>query len=230
MGVPMKKIIIATILCGAVITFFIYKFFYHEPFIIVSFGDEIAMGETAYQVQGYSFNDYIRDFYEESKKIEEYITEFQNKEETTETFLTKLTTNYTLESTNTSIQQAIASSKITTLSLGMYELNKKNLKSKDYEKYINNIDKILKLIRIHNKKEIFFLSLYPTSKLDLKKVKNINDQLKKICAKYQVHYVDIENITEKKDYFFDDTNYQLNYKGHRYISEKIITILKEQNI
>ena len=39
--------------------------------------------------------------------------------------------------------------------------------------------------------------------------------------------IDIENITEKKEFFFDQTSYYLNYKGHRFISEKIIDILKD---
>lgn len=219
----MKKKIIITILLGTIITFFIYKNFHHESMNIVALGDDIALGETAYNVQGYSYNDYLRDHFENVSILEEYITEFTNLEETTETFKIKLNNNYSLESTGISIQQAISKAKILTISLGMFELNhKKELKSKDIETYLKNMDKILKMIRVYNEKEIFVISLYPSQKITKGKVTEINEELKKICENYQVKYIDIENITEKKEFFFHEKSYHLNYKGHRYISEKII--------
>ena len=61
----MKKIILLTIIIGAISTFLIYKNFYHEDMNIVALGDGIALGETAFNVQGYSYNDYLKDYYEE---------------------------------------------------------------------------------------------------------------------------------------------------------------------
>jgi len=223
----MKKKIILTILLGTIITFFIYKNFHHESMNLVALGDDLALGETAYNVQGYSYNDYLRDYFENISILEEYITEFAELEETTETFKIKLNNNFTLESTGIGIQQAINKAKILTLSLGMFELNhKKELKSKDIETYLKNIEKILKIIRIYNEKEIFFISLYPTEKIKKEKIEKINEELKKICETYQVKFIDIEDITEKKEFFFNEKSYHLNYKGHRYISERIIENLE----
>ena len=151
----MKKKIILTIIVASFLTFFIYKHVYHEKINIVTLGDGISTGETAYDVTGYSFNDYLRDYYEENQTVEEYITEFSRKGETTETLKTKISNNYTLESTNTKIQQAIAEAKILTIAIGMDELNQKNLKSKQIDQYLENIDKILTVIRIYNNKAIF---------------------------------------------------------------------------
>jgi len=86
----------------------------------------------------------------------------------------------------------------------------------------NNMDKILKLLRIYNDKEIILISLYPSAKLSKEKITEINEKLKIICSKYNIKYIDIENIIETKDYFFNEKSYYLNYKGHRMISEKII--------
>ncbi len=219
----MKKRIIITIILGTIFTFLIYQNFHHESMSIITLGDGIALGQTAYEVQGYSYNDYLRDFYEKNSILEEYITEFSNIEETTSTLKMKMSSNYLLESINLTIQQAIAKAKIVTISLGMYELNiKKELKSKDVEQYLNNMDKILKLLRIYNDKEIILISLYPSAKLSKEKITEINDKLKIICSKYNIKYIDIENIIETKDYFFNEKSYYLNYKGHRMISEKII--------
>ena len=192
---------------------------------IVTLGDGISTGETAYDVTGYSFNDYLRDYYEETGTVEEYIKEFSIKGETTETLKTKISNNYILESTNTKIQQAIAEAKILTIAIGMDELNQKNLKSKQIDQYIENMDKILTVIRIYNNKDIFLISLYPTAVLNKEKVQEINRKLKELSTKHRVTYIDIENITENKEYFFSSNSYYLNYKGHRYISEQIQSFL-----
>ena len=220
----MKKILL-TVIVAAFLTFFIYKHVYHERMNIVTLGDGISTGETAYDVTGYNFNDYLRDYYEETGTVEEYIKEFSIKGETTETLKTKISNNYTLESTNTKIQQAIAEAKILTIAIGMDELNQKNLKSKQIDQYIENMDKILTVIRIYNNKDIFLISLYPTAVLNKEKVQEINRKLKELSTKHRVTYIDIENITENKEYFFSSNSYYLNYKGHRYISEQIQSFL-----
>ena len=219
----MRKKIILTILVGSVLTFFIYKIFYHEDMNIMTLGDGVGTGLTAYNVKGYSYNDYLKDYYEKNSILKEYITEFSNAEETTETLILKLQNNYTLESTGLSITQAISKAKILTVSIGMNELSHKmEIETEEIETYLNNIEKILKLLRIYNKKEIFLTSLYETSFLNNTKVTEINNRLKQLCDTYQVHFIDITNILKNKEYIFNNTSFYFNYRGHRYISEEIL--------
>ena len=219
----MRKKIILTILVGSVLTFFIYKNFYHEDMNIMTLGDGVGTGLTAYNVKGYSYNDYLKDYYEKNSILKEYITEFSNAEETTETLILKLQNNYTLESTGLSITQAISKAKILTVSIGMNELSHKmEIETEEIETYLNNIEKILKLLRIYNKKEIFLTSIYETSFLNNTKVTEINNRLKQLCDTYQVHFIDITNILKNKEYIFNNTSFYFNYRGHRYISEEIL--------
>lgn len=219
----MRKKIILTILVGSVLTFFIYKIFYHEDMNIMTLGDGVGTGLTAYNVKGYSYNDYLKDYYEKNSILKEYITEFSNAEETTETLILKLQNNYTLESTGLSITQAISKAKILTVSIGMNELSHKmEIETEEIETYLNNIEKILKLLRIYNKKEIFLTSIYETSFLNNTKVTEINNRLKQLCDTYQVHFIDITNILKNKEYIFNNTSFYFNYRGHRYISEEIL--------
>lgn len=219
----MRKKIILTILVGSVLTFFIYKIFYHEDMNIMTLGDGVGTGLTAYNVKGYSYNDYLKDYYEKNSILKEYITEFSNAEETTETLILKLQNNYTLESTGLSITQAISKAKILTVSIGMNELSHKmEIETEEIETYLNNIEKIFKLLRIYNKKEIFLTSLYETSFLNNTKVTEINNRLKQLCDTYQVHFIDITNILKNKEYIFNNTSFYFNYRGHRYISEEIL--------
>ena len=217
----MKKIIILTVVCGAILTFIIYKITYHETLNMLVLGDGLATGITDYDVEGYSFNDYMRDKLEE-KNLEEYITEFASMEETSETLKTKISTNYTLESTNLSIQQAIAKSKIITLALGTKELNSKSkLKSKDIETYLTNMERIVKLLTTYNHNSIFLIGLYQTEKVPSEKVVEINQGLKNICKTNQITFIDISEIKTQKAFFFQETSIYPNYKGHQWISEKL---------
>ena len=219
----MRKKIILTILVGSVLTFFIYKIFYHEDMNIMTIGDGVGTGLTAYNVKGYSYNDYLKDYYEKNSILKEYITDFSNAEETTETLILKLQNNYTLESTGLSITQAISKAKILTVSIGMNELSHKmEIETEEIETYLNNIEKILKLLRIYNKKEIFLTSIYETSFLNNTKVTEINNRLKQLCDTYQVHFIDITDILKNKEYIFNNTSFYFNYRGHRYISEEIL--------
>ena len=219
----MRKKIILTILVGSVLTFFIYKIFYHEDMNIMTLGDGVGTGLTAYNVKGYSYNDYLKDYYEKNSILKEYITDFSNAEETTETLILKLQNNYTLESTGLSITQAISKAKILTVSIGMNELSHKmEIETEEIETYLNNIEKIFKLLRIYNKKEIFLTSIYKTSFLNNTKVTEINNRLKQLCDTYQVHYIDITDILKNKEYIFNNTSFYFNYRGHRNISEEIL--------
>lgn len=217
----MKKIIILTVICGAILTFIIYKITYHETLNLLVLGDGLATGITDYDVEGYSFNDYMRDQLED-RNLEEYITEFANQEETSESLERKITSNFTLESTGLSIQQAISKAKMITIAIGTYELNQKSkLKSKEIENYLNRVEKIIKLIKAFNNKSIFLIGLYPTEKVKESKMIEINKRLNEISNTYQVTFIDIFDIKTQKKFFFQETSIYPNYKGHKWISEKI---------
>lgn len=222
----MKKVILLTILMGTILAFVIFKWTYHEDINIVTLGDSLSLGYTAYHVKGYSFNDYLRDHYEENSHIEEYITEFSDAEETSQTLLLKLKNNYTIEGTNLSITQAIAKSKILTIAIGMYELNQRELNREDIEEYLQNMEQILKLIRIYQKKEVFLLSLYETDRMKSSYVKEINERLKELSLLNHMHYIDMEDICLNKTFFFNNKSYLINYKGHKEIFQRILKEMK----
>ena len=218
----MKKVILFTIFLVTLLSLIIYRFFYHETVQIVTLGDGLATGETYYDVTGYSFNDYLRDYLEETTKIDEYITEFANKKETSETLKIKLANNYTLESTDTKIQQALSKASLITIALGTYELSHSKVTQKEMDNYLTNMEKIINLLRVYNQKKIILLSLYPTSDLTKEDVSKINNYLQNLAQEKRIDFVDITSITENKDYFFNSTHPYPNYKGHRYLKNLIV--------
>ena len=222
----MKKIIILTVLIGSILAFLIFKVTYHEEINILALGDGLALGETAFNVRGYSFNDYLKDYYEENTNLKEYITEFASKRETTSSLLLKITTNYTLESSNISITQAIAKAQVLTLAIGMDELNlEEEITSPIIAKYLTNIEKIIQLIKIYNKKSIIVIGIYETPKISPEKASEINNNLQALCSSQDVTYIDISSVSKQESFFFTPKSYYLNYQGHRYIYEQILAKL-----
>lgn len=220
----MKKQIIIIIIFGFLITFLIYKKTYHEEMNIVALGDSLALGLTAYNVKGYSFNDYLRDYYEDNSILKDYITEFCEINETSKTLLNKLENNETLESVDLSIQQAIFKAKIITIALGMDELNIINsINSKTIDNYLQNMQKIIKLLRNYNQKEIILLSLYESPKINNDQITKINNELQQIANQNNLKFINITSMPNQ--FYFTPKNYYINYKGHKYITNLIINNL-----
>ena len=218
----MKKQIILTIFIGILMAFIIYKITYHEEMNFLALGDGISLGLTAYNVKGYSYNDYLKDYFEDNTILREYISDFASVDETSKSLLNKISNNE-VASNNMTIQQAISKAKIITISLGMDELNNlKTLKSKNISEYLTNMEKIIKMIRNINKNnQVIIISLYETSKLSKDNVLKINSELNNLANKYNLKFVDISDVVMHKEFYMLPNNYYLNYKGHEYISELV---------
>lgn len=225
----MKKKIIFIILIGIIITFIIYNQNKNQDIYFMTLGDGLSTGMTAYNVEGYSYNDYIRDYLESEQKLEKYITGFSKTNQTVENLITSIENNYQLEETNLPIQQALAKSELITIGIGMDELAnislKTNIPTKEIEDYKKDMDHLLKLIRNFNDKKIYLLSLYKGYNISEEELNDMNSFLKQISEKYHLNYIDIQNINENPQYFLLNNSYYLNYKGHNEIANRIISTI-----
>lgn len=71
-----KKIIIITIL-GALLSIMIYFYTRNDEIIIVSLGDGLSLGMTPYNIEGYSFNDYLQEDYKKTHKLKNIFMNLQ---------------------------------------------------------------------------------------------------------------------------------------------------------
>lgn len=222
----MKKKILIILFFGIVTTFFIYKFNKQDKIYFLSLGDGLATGMTAYYVEGYSYNDYIRDKLEKEDSLKKYLHEFSETGQTVENLITSIEHNYKLEELNLTIQQALAKANIITLGIGMDELSSKVLKqsltTKEKEEYQTDINTLLKLIRNFNDKEIYLLGIYKAYNLKEEDVSSINSSLKELAGVYHIKYIDISDVTNHPEFFLTNNSYYLNYKGHLAIANKIL--------
>lgn len=225
MGEIMKYKIFIIIALGTLFTSIIYFCTDKNNLNILALGDGVSTGMTSYHIEGYDYNDYLVDYLNENKELENYYKNFNEVDETASSLLTKINNNIENLDKKIKLKQAIKEADIITITLGMDELNnyakKNNLASTKINGYLNKYEELLKTIRKLNNKKIYLIGLYETNLLSETKVKKINEELKKLSSKYNLVYIEIEDVINHKEYFISNKEYYLNYKGQEYIFQKI---------
>ena len=160
------------------------------------------------------------DYFEDNNVLDDYIDEFASVDETSKSLVSKIVNNDVVG--NLAIQQVISKASVITISVGMDELNNiKVLKSKDYDNYINNMEKIMRFIKNVNHNKVVITGLYESNKLSKEVVEKVNKRLKVLVDNYGFEFVDISEVINNKDYYLLKNSYYLNYKGHQYIYELV---------
>lgn len=210
---------------GIIGTFFIYNINRPNKIYLVSLGDGLATGMTAYNIEGYNYNDYIRDNLEQQNKLEQFINEFAKTNQTVENLITSIENNYGQEETNLTIQQALAKAKIVTIGIGMDELAnaslKQTLSTKEKEDFKQDMEKLVKLVHNFTEGKIYLLGIYQAYNLKMEDIEEINTFLKSISGSDNIIYIDITDLSEHSEYFLLNDSYYLNYKGHKEIAKRI---------
>ena len=226
----MKYKILIIIILGTLFTSIIYFHTDKDNLNILALGDGISTGMTSYHIEGYDYNEYLSEYLNENKRLENYYKNFNEVDETASNLVNKINNNIESIDKKIKIKQAIKEADIITISLGMDELNnyakKNNLGSTKINGYLQKYDEVLKKIRKFNNKKIYLIGLYDTNLINKAKVNKINEELKNLAKQYDTTFIDIEDITENKEYF-SGNDYYINYKGQEYIFNKIKDTLEQ---
>jgi hypothetical protein len=219
----MKYKIAVIIIIGTIITTIIYYNTRTKELNFLALGDGISTGMTPYNIESYNFNDYFVESIQENKQLNKFYKKFNETDETLNSLLTKINNNTITE--NIKLKQAIKESSIITIAIGMDELNnyasKNVLGSTKITGFINKYEELLKTVRSINNKKIYVIGLYSSKLINENKIAKINTALKEVVEKYNAEFIDISDITKNKEYFKESNNYYLNYKGQKYIFDKI---------
>jgi len=226
----MAKKIFLIILVGIISTFLIYKFCRNEEVHLFALGDSLATGMTAYNIEGYNYNDYLRDYLEKENHLHEYNNTFAVKGETSFKLLMKLINNVKVPDTDYTIQNMLSKASITTIAIGIDELGAESLKNTLDQNfildYLSNMNSLLKEIRKCNDKKVYLIGLYKSYNITDREITDINNELEHISSKYNINFISVEEVIENSEYFFDQNKNYLNYRGQKYISEKIIASIQ----
>ena len=140
----MKKKLILITLLGGILSIIIYFFTQNNEITIMSIGDGLSSGETPYGIEGYSFNDYLKEDYITKHKLNHYI-EYASSNKTIKELIYEIKDNkeVTLKNEKIEIKQAINKADILTIAIGMDELASKKITNQIKNEYLHDLEELL---------------------------------------------------------------------------------------
>ena len=127
-----KYKLLIIILISSILTYLIYFFNKDEKIKLVALGDGIASGETSYNIDGISYNDYLKEYFEDSNQLKNYSSEYSIKNYKIDELIQDIKSNKT-KNEKLNINQLLNKADIITISIGEEELVKLSI-TKDLKK------------------------------------------------------------------------------------------------
>lgn len=218
----MKKKLIIIVLLGGILSVIIYFYLKNDEITITAIGDGLSNGMTPYNIEGYSFNDYLKEEYIISHKLKNYIYEFASAGITTKELIYDIKENkeLTIKNEPMEIQRAINEADILTIAIGMDELMNTKLTREAINEFKNNLKELFGMIKMLNQNKIYIIGLYENKFKDALTINKINAIIRDTALTNGFVFVDITKIA-KPEYFLATDSYYLNYNGHKAIYKEI---------
>lgn len=219
-----KLILIITI--SILLAYFIYIFNIEDKIYLVSLGDGVSSGETAYNIDGISYNDYIKEYFDSKKELKNYNNTFSKKNYKIKELINDIDNNILDKDKDLYIKQSIHKGNIITLCIGEDELTKlsitKDLTKEYIKEFINNYDILLDKLKKITDGKIVVIGLYENNYLDKGTTIIINAEIANLVKKYDLIFINVTDLLLNEEYFLNENSYYFNYKGHETIAEIII--------
>ena len=218
----MKKILFALFIF--VIVFLIYSFNINKKVYYLSLGDYLSYGINNNKIVNNTYSNNLREYYKAN--LENYVNYSVLDDYRVMDLYNDIISNKKIKFENKeyNIQNLLIKANLITISIGMNDLLYKIEYSNNIYDYtdelLNDIEKLLVLIRKYNKDKIYVLGFYNIID-DLELINYANLKLNKICNQNKVVYVDISNLDK---YILKD-RYPTN-DGYTYISNQILNFTK----
>lgn len=235
----MKKLL--TIIIVVLAVFLIYLGFKDENVYYLSIGDYLANGINPYGTKDYGYSDYVKDYLNENKKLEVFVSYVSNNKRTID-IIKDIEDNVKIEvnGKKKTLQNALIKADIITISIGMNDLINNVEFNNDFgvndlynklEQVIKDYESLFKILREYCKEEIVLVGLYNTTgNNDLDEFFDYsNKKIAKIANSYNIDYISIYEEFKNNDYFINNSMYP-NKLGYEVISNKIIDIIDEKII
>ena len=195
-----KYKILIIVLISLFLAYFIYFFNREEKINLVAIGDGIASGETSYNVDGVSYNDYLKDYFENKKLLKNYYKTFASKNYKLNDLLNDLKSNVYSKDDDLYIKQVMHKADIITINIGEEELVKlqitKDLNKEYLQKFISNFDSLLYILKSITEAKIVIVGFYENNYLDKSNVIILNSEISNIAIKYDSSFVNINDLMQ----------------------------------
>lgn len=208
----MKKILILGIIILSI--FLIYLTTIDKKVYYVSLGDEISLGMTKDGYYEKSYPLYIKEYLEKNNKLETFIDDYSKQGYRITDLINDINNNKEIEETNKTIKNVLIKADLVTLSIGTNDIlskisNEQNLTKIDYkrlykniEEIVNDLDKLLKIIREYCKEDIILIGTnIKTENENLREIINYaNEKFDEVSKKYDIEYIKTDEIIKEKIY------------------------------
>lgn len=221
-----KKIIIMTII-SVILTAIIYFYTRSDELTLVAIGDSLSLGMTPYNIEGYSFNDYLREDLKSNHKLKKYIYEFASSNKTVKELIYEIKDNKSIVTNNKQIdiQQAINEADILTVAIGLDEIQSKKLTTSNKKEFARDIEELFSILKMLNQNKTIIIGIYDPNLNNAITISKINALIQDCAFKNNFIFIDISDIGLNKSYYLDPKSYYLNYLGHKEIYTKIKKVL-----
>ncbi|MDE5540145.1 MAG: hypothetical protein K2J20_06655 [Bacilli bacterium] len=221
-----KKLIIITLL-GAIISIIIYFYTRSDEITIVALGDGLSIGMTPYDIEGYSFNDYLKEDYTNKHKLKNYYYEFAQAKCTIKELIYDIKENKSLiiKNEKVEIQRAINEADILTIAIGLDELAGNKITTSIKNEFQDNITELLSMIKMLNHNKVIVLGIYQTTNQDALTIAKINAIIRDVALSNSFTFIDITSLSANSKYFLDKKSHYINYEGHKAIYKEIKKLL-----
>ena len=217
------------IIVSVIIAYVIYFSNHEEKINLLVLGDGISSGETSYSIDGISYNDYLKEYFESKKLLKNYNNSYSYKNYKISDIINDIKDNKITEQDKLNINQLIHKADIITVSFGEEELVKKavtkDLNKETINEFIKDYDTLIYKLKDITEGKIFIISLYENKYLNKSNVIILNSEISNIAIKYNVVFLNINDLLINNDYYLDKKTFYFNYKAHEIISDMIINSL-----
>ncbi len=221
----MKKKLILLCIISTILSFIIYFYTKSDELTLVSLGDGLALGMTPYNIEGYSFNDYLQNNLKDNHKLKTYIPYFASENKTIKELIYEIKENKQSPINSIEIQRAINEADILTISIGIDELSNIKITNKIKQEFANDFNELISLIKTLNHNKVIVLGIYETPNHDALTTNKINAIIRDVTLSNNFTFLDINSILQDPKFYFNDNKYYINYEGHKAIYEKIKQLL-----
>lgn len=221
----MKKIIVLFLTILLVVYIYIKNI--DDKIYYLSLGDSYACSMNYLGVLDYGYSEYIRDYLKEEKKLEKFVNAFAKSGYRSVDLLRDIVDNKELNIDNNklTLKQALIKADLVTLSIGtndilsMTSLNMDDIIINDA---MNDLDELLKTVREYCKEKIIAINYFNFYDNDIGKF--ANEKYKELCAKYDIIYIDVSDLSNNNLYF-PTSNIHPSKEGYEQIFKRILPYL-----
>lgn len=216
--------------------FLIFIFSKDKKINYLSIGDTLTRGINSYNIVGYGYNDYVKNYLNRNNLLRTFNNNYYNN--SIIGFEEDVKNNKTIIVNDKEyyLKKLLRESDLLVISLGMDELSHYfnddiDYVYQQYDKMLLNLEDLINIVVSYAKNKILFIGYYNPTKNYNSDIDElfyyIDSSLIKMLNKYNVDYISLYEKVKSSNYLDNFNNYHLNSKGYLMIANEIINYIEK---